>query len=138
MMYGRMLMESRPFLTRIPDSTIIVKSNVPTAMPGEGRYRFASTRDEAGTFAMVYAPAGREFSVHMDVIRGDKVTAWWYNPRNGKATKIGTFANERNERIFIPPDKGEMIDWILVLDDASFNYPAPGKLYRQNKSTPNK
>ena len=138
MMYGRMLMESRPFLTRIPDSTIIVKSNVPTAMPGEGRYRFASTRDEAGTFAMVYAPAGREFSVHMDVIRGDKVTVWWYNPRNGKATKIGTFANERNERIFIPPDKGEMIDWILVLDDASFNYPAPGKLYRQNKSTPNK
>jgi len=24
------------------------------------------------------------------------------------------------------PDPGEMIDWVLVLDDASRNYPEPG------------
>ena len=103
-------------------------------MPGEGRYRFVATRDEAGTYAMIYAPVGREFSVRMDAIKGNKVTAWWYNPRNGKATKIGAFANDRKERTFIPPDKGEMIDWVLVLDDAACKYPAPGKLYRQNKN----
>jgi len=128
MMYGRLLMESRPFLTRIPDQTIIVASNVPTAMPGEGRYRFVATRDEAGTYAMVYAPVGREFSVRMDVIKGNRITAWWYNPRNGKATKIGTFTSDRKERTFVPPDKGEMIDWILVLDDAARKYPTPGKI----------
>jgi len=127
MMYGRLLMESRPFLTRIPDSTIVYRSKVPTAMPGEGRYRFVGTRDEAGTYAMIYAPVGREFSVRMNVIKGSQVTAWWFNPRNGKATKIDTFANSRNIQTFIHPDKGEMIDWILVLDDASFNYPEPGK-----------
>ena len=127
MMYGRLLMESRPFLTRIPDPSIIVTSNVPTAMPGEGRYRFVATRDEAGTYAMVYAPVGREFSVRMDVIRGKEVTAWWYNPRNGKATKIGAFSNEQEVRSFTPPDKGEMIDWVLVLDNAAKSYPTPGK-----------
>jgi hypothetical protein len=127
MIYGRLLMESRPFLTRIPDQSIIVASNVPTAMPGEGRYRFVATRDEAGTYAMVYAPVGREFSVRMDAIKGAEVTAWWYNPRNGEATKIGTFANDRKIRSFISPDKGESIDWVLVLDDAARNYPAPGK-----------
>jgi hypothetical protein len=119
-------MESRPFLTRIPDPTVIVTGKVPTAMPGEGRYRFVTTRDEAGTYAMVYAPVGRGFSVRTDVIKGDKITAWWYNPRNGKATKIGTFANDRKERAFTPPDRGEMIDWVLVLDDAAKKYPAPG------------
>ena len=133
MMYGRLLMESRPFLTRIPDSTIVVRSSVPTAMPGAGRYRFVATRDEAGTYAMVYAPVGRAFTVRLDAIKGEKITAWWYNPRNGKAKKISTFVNDRKERTFLPPDLGEMIDWILVLDDAARKYPAPGTYYQQNK-----
>lgn len=127
MMYGRLLIESRPFLTRIPDPSIIVTSSVPTAMPGEGRYRFAATRDTDGTYMMIYAPVGRKFTVNMKLLKGDKVNGWWFNPRNGKATKIGTFDNNMSERTFISPDKGEMIDWILVLDDASCKYPAPGK-----------
>jgi hypothetical protein len=98
---------------------------VPTAVPGAGLYRFVATRDVEGTYAMVYAPVGRSFRVRMDVISGPKVAAWWYNPRNGHATAIGTFDNQ-GEREFTSPDKGEMIDWILVLDDASKKYPAPG------------
>jgi len=132
MMYGRLLMESRPFLTRIPDSSIIVESKVPTAMPGAGRYRFAATRDEAGTYAMIYAPVGREFSVRTDFIKGNKVIAWWYNPRNGKAAKIGAFVNDRKARAFVPPNPGELTDWILVLDDAAYKYPAPGKQYHKS------
>jgi hypothetical protein len=132
MVYGRRLMESRPFLTRIPDPTVIVTGDVPTVMPGEGRYRFVATRDEAGTYAMVYAPVGREFTVRMDAIKGDRVTAWWFNPRNGKATKIGTFENDLGQRTFTPSDPGEMLDWVLVLDDAACEYPAPGKISLRN------
>ena len=40
MQYGRALMESRPFLTRIPDPDVIVTGRVPTSVPGAGRYRF--------------------------------------------------------------------------------------------------
>jgi hypothetical protein len=61
----------------------------------------------------------------MNVIKGAKVKAWWYNPRNGQATAIGEFANT-GEREFLPPDKGEMIDWVLVLDNAAEGFPAPG------------
>ena len=74
---------------------------------------------------MVYAPVGRPFAVRMNVVVGSQVTAWWFNPRDGRATRIGTFANT-GERVFTPPDPGEMLDWVLVLDDASRNYPAPG------------
>jgi len=31
------------------------------------------------------------------------------------------------ERGFISPDPGELLDWILVLDDASKNYTPPGQ-----------
>jgi hypothetical protein len=98
---------------------------VPTSVPGAGRYRFVATRDTEGTYAMVYAPVARNFTVRMDAITGSKVAAWWFNPRNGEATAIGSFDN-KGEREFTPPDKGEMTDWVLVLDDASRNYPAPG------------
>jgi hypothetical protein len=126
MQHGRALMESRPFLTRIPDPAVIVPGAVPTSMPGAGRYQFVATRDAGGSYAMVYAPVGRPFAVRMSVITGPKVKAWWFNPRTGEATAIGTFANT-GERTFTPPDKGEMLDWVLVLDDEGRKYPAPGR-----------
>jgi hypothetical protein len=61
----------------------------------------------------------------MNAIAGAKVKAWWFNPRTGAATAIGTFDNS-GERAFTPPDKGEMVDWVLVLDDESKKYPPPG------------
>jgi len=125
MRHGRALIESRPFLTRIPDDSILVTDRVPTSVPGAGRYRFVATRDIDGTYALVYAPVGRTFTVRMGVIQGGQVKAWWFNPRNGEATSIGTFSNGAN-REFTPPDKGETLDWILVLDDAAKNYPPPG------------
>jgi len=125
MQFGRWLLESRPFLTRIPDDSIIVRDRVPTSVPGAGRYRFVATRDEAGSYAMVYAPVSRKFKVRMNVISGAQVRAWWFNPRNGQATPIGTFPNQ-GEREFTPPEPGEMLDWVLVLDDAAKRYPAPG------------
>jgi hypothetical protein len=127
MNHARRLMESRPFLTRIPDDSVIVTGTVPTAMPGTGRYHFSATRDEAGSFAMVYAPVGRAFRVRMDKISGPKVTAWWFNPRTGAATRAGEYPNT-GEREFTPPDRGEMTDWVLVLDDASRNFGSPGRV----------
>lgn len=123
--YGRRLMESRPFLNRVPDDSVIVPADPPSSVPGAGLKRFVATRDQAGTFAMVYVPTGRSFKVRMDKISGGKVKAWWFNPRDGKARLIGQFPNT-GEREFTSPDRGENLDWVLVLDDASKNYPAPG------------
>jgi hypothetical protein len=125
MQHARALLESRPFLTRIPDDDVIVPTSIPTAMLGTGRYHFAATRDSAGSYAMVYAPVGRAFKVRMDKLSGTKVKAWWFNPRDGKAIAAGSFDN-KGEREFIPPDQGEMLDWVLVLDDESKHFPVPG------------
>ena len=126
MKFGRQLIESRPFLTRVPDDQIIVEDRVPTSVPGAGRYRFVATRDQSGSYAMIYAPIGRGFKVRMSKLSGAKVRAWWYNPRNGQAQQVGEYENA-GEREFVPPDLGEALDWILVLDDVSKKFPPPGK-----------
>jgi hypothetical protein len=125
MQFGRKLIESRPFLTRIPDDSIIASNRVSTSVPGAGRYRFVATRDESGSYAMVYAPVGRKFSVHMDKISGSQVKAWWFDPRTGRAEALGMFEN-KGVREFTPPGYGEMLDWVLVLDDTAKNFPPPG------------
>jgi hypothetical protein len=78
---------------------------------------------------MVYAPVGRPFAVRMSAIVGAKVKAWWFDPRTGRATPIGTFANT-GERTFTPPDAGEHLDWVLVLDDAASGFGPPGATVR--------
>ncbi len=126
MQYGRKLMESRPFLTRIPDDSLIVPSAVLSAMPGAGRYRFVATRDADGSYAMIYAPVARPFTVDVAKLSGNTIVGWWFNPRTGQSTRAGEYERKGQLR-FSPPDAGEMLDWVLVLDDKAKNYPPPGQ-----------
>jgi hypothetical protein len=125
-------MESRPYFTRIPSPDFIVQDEVFSSVPGAGRYRFVATMDSEGTYAMVYAPIGRSFSVKTNMLKAEKIMAWWYCPRTGKATKIGKFANDGKPHSFNPPMPGEAMDWVLVLDDAAKGYPKPGKRFSNN------
>jgi hypothetical protein len=125
MIHGRRLIESRPQLTRIPDDSLLAPGKVTTAMPGTGLYRFVACRDRDGSYAMIYAPAGRPFTVRLQKLSGKKLHAWWFDPRTGKAQRAGDFTNQ-GPREFITPTPGEALDWILVLDDATKNFPAPG------------
>jgi hypothetical protein len=125
MQFGRRLLESRPMSNRVPDDEIIVAEQVASSVPGAGRYRFIATRDADGAFAMIYVPVGRKFRVRMDKLAASPVKAWWYNPRDGEAAAVGEFENS-GEQQFVPPSLGENLDWILVLDVASYNFPPPG------------
>lgn len=132
MQHGRRLMESRPFLTRIPDDSLLVahkpdQAEIPTAVPGAGAKRFVATRDVEGSYAMIYAPTGRKFNVNLTKLTGEKLRGWWFNPRDGKATLIGVWSKTA-EREFITPTPGEDWDWVLVLDDTKKNYGVPGKV----------
>ena len=126
MQQGRWLIESRPFLSRIPDDSLIVPAEVPTSIPGAGTRRFVATRDGAGTYAFVYAPVSIPFTVRTAALKAQRLRAWWFNPRTGEATPLAEFDNDALTRGFTPPDKGEHLDWVLVLDDVSKNYPPPG------------
>ncbi len=117
MQHLRTLIESRPFLTRVPDQSLIVD-------PLKGADTIAGTRGD--DYAFVYSAQGRAFTVNLGKLSGARVNAWWFNPRNGATEKIGTFDNT-GTRDFTPHVHGGFgTDLVLVLDDAAKNYPAPG------------
>ena len=55
-----------------------------------------------------------------------RTRAWWFNPRDGSAALMGEMPGREDER-FVPPTPGEALDWVLVLDDASADFPPPGR-----------
>lgn len=127
MQHGRRLMESRPMLTRMPRPELIVTSAVPSAVPGEGRYRMVACGDAQDTYAMIYTPTeGRAFAVDMRLLRATRIRVWWYDPCTGKAHKGGILVNPHAPHTFVPPQHASGQDWVLVLDDATCHYPTPG------------
>ena len=115
MKYLRYLIESRPMLDRVPDQTIITN-----AMGANDRIQSTRGKD----YLFVYSSQGKPITVNMGKISGNKVIAYWYNPKNGEAKDAGSFDN-KGQQIFTPASSGYGTDWVLVIDDASKNYPAP-------------
>jgi hypothetical protein len=116
------LMLSRPYFERVYDSTLVLDQGT--------RYNFiAVTRGKSYLFAYTYT--GRSFTLQMGKISGDKVHAFWYDPRNGTTKPIGTFNNIGSVK-FDPPGKNRNgNDWVLVIDDISQAFPEPGStIYR--------
>ena len=119
MTHLRKLMESRSLLRRIPDQTILAKG------PADPLDHVAATRSIDGSFAMLYFPTGKPATIHMDRISGGTVRAWWFDPRECKASPIGEFPSSGTKE-FTPPSVGQDNDWVLVLDDTSKGFSAPG------------
>jgi hypothetical protein len=120
MQYARALIESRPLLKRIPDQSLIASD------AGKGTDHVQATRGEDGSYAFIYSASGKPITVDLGKLSGKELRAYWYDPRRGTATEIGTFARN-GKRAFTPPSRGIGNDWVLVLDDTARNYPLPGK-----------
>jgi enterochelin esterase-like enzyme len=118
MQHLRNLIESRPFLSRVPDQSLVAEQYT------EGEY-IAATRGDG--YAFLYSGHGRTIKVNLGKISGDKVKAWWYNPRNGSVTAIDTFDNTGVREFVAPSHAGFAADWVLVLDDVSKNFAPPGR-----------
>jgi hypothetical protein len=71
---------------------------------------------------MVYLPTTHSVTVRLDKLSG-AVKAYWFDPRTGAASDAGSYANSGTQS-FTPPSNGP--DWVLVLDDASQGFGAPG------------
>jgi hypothetical protein len=122
--YLRNLMESRPYLTRLPDQGLILSTGVGND-PARGDSQALATRDENGSYAFVYLPRPLPVTVDTRQLSGDRLRAWWYDPASGEATQIGVFPR-RDEMTFSP--SGARPDWVLVLDDAAAGFGVPGRV----------
>jgi hypothetical protein len=79
-----------------------------------------------GETVIVYVPNGNAATISIDMSKitdaESKARCWWFNPRDGATTLIGSFATS-GRRSFTPPDSN---DWILVIDSLAANLAPPG------------
>jgi hypothetical protein len=127
MIHLRHLMESRPFLTRIPGQNLIT-AGLGGTTDGSGDH-VQATRDgtagnKDGTYIMAYIPTLKQITLDTSFIASSLLDAWWFDPRTGDATLfMNDFANTGS---FTSPLLTTGPDWVLVIDDANQNYLAPG------------
>lgn len=112
--YLRQLIESRPMLNRVADSTLIM------AGQGSKGEHMEAFRAADYSYAMIYLPIGKTISVDMNKF-SKRVTVWWFNPRNGTAQQ-DTTVDKKEVMEFTPPTLGVENDWVLVIDDAAKKY----------------
>jgi Protein of unknown function (DUF4038)/Putative collagen-binding domain of a collagenase len=118
MQYLKNLMLSRPYFSRVVNQNIIVSDK------GKDYTNLVyATVDENKSYAMVYLPQNKPVKIDMSKISGSAKNIWWYDVRRGTATK-GKSAKGNGKITFTPPKEGT--DWVLVVDDASKNFEAPG------------
>jgi len=63
-------------------------------------------------------------TIKMGAILGEKVKAWWFDPRNGQKTAIGEFENSGVKSFDVPVISKELAwlrsgrgcDWVLILE----------------------
>jgi len=112
----RRFFESRPWQELRPDNSIIVKGQ----MSGRSHIQAAIALNRS--FAMAYIPHGTPITINTSMLKAQSITSSWYSPKNGawtiakKKTAIGSVR-------FVPPESGNISDWVLVLDNSSKGFP---------------
>jgi hypothetical protein len=97
-------------------------------------YAAAALTKDAGS-AIIYVPDYRKLTVDLTRISGTQTHAWWYQPSNGYVVDASNY-NDITAQAFYPPSTAT--DWLLILDDASLGYDAPGTANPLLKSTEGK
>jgi hypothetical protein len=116
--FMRKMFEKRKWQQLVPDQSVITGDN-----PEGVEYKVAAVSSD-NDFMMAYIPYGRKTTVNTSKIKATKLRGWWFNPRDGKTIALGEFDNTGSKE-FIPASVGRGSDWVLILDDASKNYPDP-------------
>lgn len=123
MQFFRGLFQARPFWKMQPAQELIDGKNP----AGDDHVRAGLAEDNA--FAVIYIPRGKPVSVQTSRLSGDSIKAWWFNPRQNSSQLIGEF-RKKKDQVFTPPGSGRNNDWVLVIDDASQEWPRLGFSYQ--------
>ncbi|PID68597.1 MAG: hypothetical protein CR989_04765 [Flavobacteriales bacterium] len=113
---------SRPFLSRIPDQSMISEEQ------SDNNDYVSATRDKEGTYAFFYFPTGRKTTLDISNLQGENFYTWWYDVRTGATFKGDQISKDSSKIQITPPSKGKGNDWVFVVDSTLKNYPPPGTI----------
>lgn len=116
--YMKRMFEKRNWQKLVMDQSIIENDN-----PEGVEYRIAAVSADKDCM-MVYIPYGQKTTIKTAALSASRLHAWWFNPRDGRTIALGEMENTGSKE-FVPTSVGRGSDWLLIVDDASKNYPAP-------------
>ena len=120
MFYMQKLFRSRPWFSADPDIEHVAMI---AGYGSWGNTNYVTTARMGNNSTLIaYLPDSTTVTIDMSAITGVSARSWWYNPANGEAIEIG-LSMTTGQLDFTPPSNG---DWVLVIDDASLELPAPG------------
>ena len=118
--YLRKLVESRPFLDRIPDQSIISQGQ------GEKGEYATAYKDGNNRYCMVYMPVVKNIFLNLSFMPAKKIRVWWFDPQSGE-TGEPMLLEKFPTMSFNPPSTEILRDWVLIIDDADEKFSKPGK-----------
>lgn len=116
----RALLESRPFLSRVPDQALLTD-------PGTGPQHRRACRGDG--YLMVYLPQGGPVELNLLPLAWPGMRAWWFDPRTGDAIEGGQLPPAHRMSV-TAPWSGPCADWALVVDRVDAGFAPPGELGR--------
>jgi len=93
-----------------PDTTMVI-----AGQSAEYSKRVQASVAEDGRCALVYIADGHPVTLSLHVLRCQKVSAYWYNPRNGSYQSIGKIKTAIPQQFVPPGAEGPDNDWVLVV-----------------------
>lgn len=115
----RRLFESRPYQKLVPERKMIVEG------PASGGAKVRAELADDGSFAFIYSPRGKPFTVDRSRLKAQRIREIWFDPRYGVSYHFHTSDNTAYQT-YTPPTSGRGQDWVLVLEDDAANFPPPG------------
>lgn len=120
MTYAKRLFTSRRWHLLEPDFTHEVLTGGYGSWGSSSYVTAASASD--GSSVIAYLPSRSRVTIDMSKVSGSTANVWWYEPATGESTLAGTFSTSGSRRL----RPSSYTDWVLVIDDASLDFPAPG------------
>jgi hypothetical protein len=117
------LLYSHPYLERIPDQTLVIAGQGADVATHTQATRDGTAAKNDATYLMAYLSAPLKVTLNTAAISAPTLNAYWFSPETGSTEVIQErFPNP--QRLTLGP-RTQGHDWVVVIEDASRNYPRP-------------
>lgn len=117
------LLYSHPYLQRIPDQSLVLAGQGPDVATRTQATRDGTTGRDDATYVMAYISAPRTVTLRTAAICSHTLNAYGFSPESGSTQVIQEHFTNPGAYTVAARSQGE--DWVVVVEDASRNYPRP-------------
>jgi len=117
------LLYSHPYLTRIPDQSLILSGQGSSVATRTEATRDGTPGNNDATYIMAYISAPAKITLNTAPIAAPTLNAYWFSPATGLTESMRENFPNPGDLTLDPRPQGE--DWVVVIENSASNYPRP-------------